>query len=162
MSLVLQILAAHQRFAILSLSKTYTSLPLLVVAQLPVLARASPSDVQVYINNLITMGQLSAVLTPASDPSESILRFQHSLSVDGSGNETQTESKLLKAKDRIEALDQHMQISQRRMELTKEYVEAERKVRRNKAEGSETTNGHDGFSQSHLMDYQEEEILEEL
>ena len=158
---MLQILGAQQRFAIHSLAKVYESLRLSVLATLPVLAGESPSDVEVYIRNLIDTGQLHATLKHASDPSSSILRFDRKSASSGV-DEMQAEKQLLQARSRFEALDAHVQIMQRRTEMSKEYLEAERKVRRSKAEGADAPNGLGSSMHPQMMDFQDEEALEEI
>ena len=123
------------------------------------MAGISISDIQQYVHNLIAMGQLHATLIPDPNPSKSILRFQQE---GGPSDDLDAETELLQAKSRLAALDRHMQISQRRMEVSKEYVEAERKLRKNRTDAAEASQGADRYLPGQMMDYQDEEALEDI
>ena len=118
---------------------------------------------QSYLENLINEGRLDAVLVPATKPEDSVLRFGQS-SGDRTGEaDSVTEAELIAAKQRCEALDLHMQIAQRRMEMSREYIDAERKVRKSRAEGGDVVNGVDGpLSSQPVFEFPDEDALEEL
>jgi hypothetical protein len=128
-----QVIAAHRLFAIRSLSETYAALPIPNLA-----AKLStpnfpqdPNHTQAYTTNLILSGQLNAVLVQPSEPGKpKVLRFAAN-HYEGplAMTEAQQHELLARQQARIEALTRHVQQSQRKFELNKEYLEATRKAR---------------------------------
>ncbi|KAL9614247.1 MAG: hypothetical protein Q9167_001269 [Letrouitia subvulpina] len=124
-SLVNQIPDAFRRFSIMKLQSTYTALPLCTVTQ-----RTSPdpndhAETGRYIQSLIASGQLNATLSqPNDNPHSWILRFATS-SVSGpqARSEQQMHDELKQEMAHITKLGQHIRNSNRKLALSKEYIE---------------------------------------
>ena len=171
--LVVQVLTAHERFAVRALARTYSAVPLAVVAQIPALGGRSATDTQTYVTQLIDAGQLRATLIPnAHDPAQSILRFNTpggpAKSSGGAVEEVgdaATEVRLRAAQRRFAALEPHMQAAQRRLEMSKEFVDGERKARkaRERGEGGAENGVDPGVPGAFAMDFQDDvDALEEM
>ena len=153
--LVVQVLSAHRRFATLSLSRIYSSIPLTAVITMVPSTNDSLEETYSYINGLISDGHLQATLTSPSDLSKSILRFDTSIdkSSEKSRSESQKYAELLKQKEKVEELSWHVQDAQRKLEFSKEFLEATRKAKKNegKRPGSPVPLGVDDFADEEML-----------
>jgi COP9 signalosome complex subunit 3 len=134
MGLVIQVLGAFRRFLIQRLERIYAAVPISVVAQKTSPQPDNVAETEAYVTSLIASGQLNAALEPAKDPSQgSMLRFAIS-SYDGrlAHNEAHHLDELTKQITRFAELDVHVKGAERRLELTKEYLDHTRKVRKGK------------------------------
>ena len=132
MSLVLQVLSAFRRFLILKLGRTYAALPLPDVARVTSPAPINIAETEQYVTQLIASGQLNATLVPAPDSSKpSVLRFAAS-SAEGplARSEAQQYEELVVQTNKMASLAAHMKGMDRRIELSKEYLDWTRKTRR--------------------------------
>jgi len=151
MGLVLQVLEASRRFKILRLERIYAVIPISVVAQLTSPQPNNYAETEAYVTSLIASGQLNATLGPSTDPTKgSMLRFS-TTSTGGplARSETQQYEDLTRQTAKFVQLGKHIKATERRMELSKEYVEWARKNRRNKANGDNMSNhplySNDGY-----------------
>jgi COP9 signalosome complex subunit 3 len=129
--LVLQVYDAFRKFSVLRLANTYAALPLTEVAR-----RTSPDPLDLvetasYITSLIVSGDLKATLTQPQDTSvPATLRFLSSSSV------LQTESDLHRGlqihRAELESILKHLQDSDHRLEISKDYIEKLRSMKRQK------------------------------
>ncbi|KAI9810393.1 MAG: hypothetical protein M1827_006279 [Pycnora praestabilis] len=136
--LLIQILDAHRRFAIINLEKTYSTLSIPEIS-----IRTSPTEndhteVEAYIVSLISSGQLNATLFHPSDPQRpTMLQFASSSTA---GPQAQTEA--VQYKDlqdqtmKIMRLAEHVKETDRRLALSKEYIEWMKKAKKNKGSGA--------------------------
>ena len=132
MSLVLQVLSAFRRFQILKLGRTYAALPILDVARATSPAPINVAETEQYVAQLIASSQLNATLVPSPDPSKpAILRFAGS-SAEGplARSEAQQYHDLVAQTNKMVGLAAQMKGMDRRIELSKEYLEWTRKTRR--------------------------------
>jgi len=126
--LVKQVLQVHRRFQVLALSKTYASVPLVTVASILSSPNhnISPQGISAYLESLISSRQLHATITSSSESSQPALRF---LSTDGAvpEPEAQEQAKLKASASKVQGLAMHIKDAQRRIELSKEYLDASKK-----------------------------------
>lgn len=149
MGLVLQVLDAFRRFLILRLEKTYAAIPISVVARLTSPQPDNHAETEAYVRSLISSGQFNATLEPSAvSGMGSMLRFATS-STGGplARSETQQYENLTRQTAKLAQLDKHFKDTERRMDLSKEYLDWVRKNRRNKAnaENSTSQNPFDGY-----------------
>jgi len=149
MSLILQVLDAFRRFLILRLERTYAAIPISAVAQLTSPQPDNHAETEAYVNSLISSGQLNATLEVSAVPGMgSMLRFATS-STGGplARSEAQQYENLTQQTTKLAQLGKHIKDTERRMELSKEYLDWVRKNRRNKAsaENSTSQNPFDGY-----------------
>ena len=138
MGLVLQVLDAHRRFLILKLEKTYAALPISLVAQQTSPHPENHAETEAYVHSLIASGQLNATLAATANSTKpSMLRFSTSTNSDGplAYSEAQQYEDLTRQTARFEQLANHMKDTERRLELSKEYMEWARKNKWSKAGG---------------------------
>ena len=138
MGLVLQVLDAHRRFLILKLENTYAALPISLVAQQTSPHPDNHAETEAYVNSLIASGQLNATLTASADPTKpSMLRFSTSTDSDEplAHSEAQQYEDLIRQTAKFEQLAKHMKDTERRLELSKEYMEWARKNKKSKGSG---------------------------
>lgn len=135
--LALQIISAHRRFAVINVSKTFAAISIPALAQRTSQIPDDVAETENYVASLIADGQLNATLTASPDPNKpSIVRFAD-FNQKGSlvRTEKQRHNELLRHKHRMDILTKHMEGVDRKMELTKEYVEWTRKTRKAKETG---------------------------
>ncbi|MCJ1225691.1 hypothetical protein MMC12_002340 [Toensbergia leucococca] len=136
--LLLQVLDAFRRFAIVKLGNTFAALTMADVA-----LRTSPGpkdwvETENYVTSLINSGHLNATVTRSQDLAKpSILRFAASST---EGPQARSEQKqlddLATQAERIQNLDYHVKEAGMRMALTKEYIDSARKSQKSKDSGS--------------------------
>lgn len=156
-SLVTQIPDAFRRFSIMKLQSTYTALPLYTVTQ-----RTSPdpndhAETGRYIQSLIALGHLNATLSqPNENPRSWILRFATS-SVSGpqARSEQQMYDELRQEMARITKLGQHIRNSNRKLTLSKEYIEV---LKHAMNTGTAEGDGNESFPGYGLGDEMDEDI----
>ncbi|MCJ1389811.1 hypothetical protein MMC18_002668 [Xylographa bjoerkii] len=148
MGLVLQVLNAFRRFLILKLEKTYAALPISLVAQQTSPQPSNIAETESYLTSLIASGQLNATLVPSAETS--VLRFA-STSHDGplARSEMQNFQDLQMQTEKFSYLTRHIKDTERRLELSKEYLEWARKNQKSKDAGAGTANpgttGNSGY-----------------
>ncbi|MCJ1321225.1 hypothetical protein MMC15_006569 [Xylographa vitiligo] len=151
MGLVLQVLNAFRRFLILKLEKTYAALPISLIAQQTSPQPNNIAETESYLTSLIASGQLNATLVPSTNIAETaILRFA-ATSHDGplARSEMQNFKDLHKQTVKFTYLTRHIKDTERRLELSKDYLEWARKNQKPKDTGPETANqgtmGNNGY-----------------
>lgn len=119
------------------LEKTYVALRILDVAH-----RTSPepndyAETAVYVSSLISSGYLNAVLTKSSEePHTWILRFATSSTTGPKGRTEQEQYEdLVEQTNRTVKLSDHVREADRRLGLSKEYLDWARRVQKNKDAG---------------------------
>ena len=138
--LVLFVLAAHRRHKVSKLSDTYSSLTVTQVSELTSVA-PSDADAAQYIENLIAEKQLDALLTKPPDHEglgDLVLTFDAPLQQSRKPLELVQEQLVAAAK--LATVKNHMAATQRRVELSKDYLAAAKKIRR--AEDGKAAGGH--------------------
>ena len=138
MGLVLQVLNAFRRFLILKLEKTYAALPISLVAEQTSPQPTNIAETASYLTSLIASGQLNATLSSSTNTAgTSVLRFA-ATSHDGplARTETQNFEELQKQTERFTYLTRHIKDTERRLELSKEYLEWARKNQKSKDAGA--------------------------
>jgi COP9 signalosome complex subunit 3 len=129
--LVLQVYDAFRKFAVLRLADSYAALPLTDVAR-----RTSPNpsdlvETASYITTLIMSGNLQATLTQPSGPNTpATLRFSSSSAA--LGTEADHNQGLQMQKVELESIMKHLQDSDHRFEISKEYIERLRLMKKQK------------------------------
>lgn len=160
-SLVTQIPDAFRRFSIMKLQSTYTALPLYTVTQ-----RTSPdpndhAETGRYIQSLIALGHLHATLSqPNENPRSWILRFATS-SVSGpqARSEEQMYNELQQEMARITKLRQHIRSSNRKLTLSKDYIE----VLKNAMNTGTAEGGGNEFPTGYeAVDEMDEDLIQDL
>ena len=151
MGLVLQVLNAFRRFLILKLEKTYAALPISLIAQQTSPQPNNIAETESYLTSLIASGQLNATLVPSTNIAETaILRFA-ATSHDGplARSEMQNFKDLHKQTVKFTYLTRHIKDTERRLELSKDYLEWARKNQKPKDTGPGTANqgtmGNNGY-----------------
>lgn len=154
--LVLQVYDAFRKFSVLRLANIYAALPLTEVAR-----RTSPEPSDVveaasYITRLIVSGDLKATLTqPQDTTTPATLRFLTSSSVPGT--EADLHYDLTAHKAELESILKHLQDSDHRLEISKEYIEKLRGLRRHKEQGMKV-----GGSGGQVMSEFDEDVMADL
>lgn len=128
--LVRQVIRHFTESQVISLSKTYVSLPLEDIAHH---LGEDPEVAEHYLGSLVASGQLNATLE-RPDTASPILRF-HSNRSSGplARSEKQLHADLVGQKQRILELADHLKDADRRLRLSKEYVDYA-KTRRDRKE----------------------------
>ena len=131
--IVLQVMDAFRRFSILKLGQTYAALTIAEVAQ-----RTSddPNDLDGtarYLMLMISNHQLNAALTKAEDVGRWVLRFGASSTTGPlARTEEQLNEEINKQLTRTAILSNHVRELDRKMGLSKEYIEWAKKVPKDK------------------------------
>ncbi|KAA6413378.1 MAG: hypothetical protein FRX48_03124 [Lasallia pustulata] len=135
--LLLQVLEAFRRFAVKRLEKTYAALSVSEIAR-----RTSPdpnnqAETEHYLSSLIANGYLNATLIQSSDLSyPSILRFATSPTTGPlARSEAQAYEELVEQTARISKLTEHIKETDRRLAMTKEYIDWAKRTRKQKDAG---------------------------
>lgn len=142
--LLIQVLDALRRFSIQKLENTYVAVSIPEVG-----ARTSPiptnhSETEAYIVSLISAGQLNATLSQSGDPSKpSILRFSGTSTTDQRSQSEATQyANLVKQTQKIKTLAEHVRVTDKRLCLSKEYIEWVKKAKKTKEAGGRAADGN--------------------
>ena len=118
--LIIEVIAAHRRFAILNLRKTYTALSIEDVARF---TSPEPDNVQetlTHVQNLITTGFLQAQLTASKSGGLGVLRFlEPSATVQ---SEDQVQAILTQKTTQLQALLLHISDYDHQIEVHSDYL----------------------------------------
>jgi len=154
--LVVQVYDAFRKFSVLRLANIYAALPLTEVAR-----RTSPEpsdlvETASYITMLIVSGDLNATLTQPQDPTvPATLRFL------SSSSEPRTEADLhhhlQMQKAELESILKHLQDSDHRLEISKDYIEKLRSMKKQKEQEAKA-----GSSGGQQMADVEEDVMADL
>jgi len=155
--LMVEVFQAFRKFAVSHLGKTFAALPMAEVAR-----RTSPdgqdlAETTAYLQRLIATGDLSAIITTAANGDQT-LRFS-SLSKSAK-SEAQVETALAARTQALQILLKHVQDTEHRMEVTKEYIDYLKKLR--KLKDDDKKNGDSGPGRSATVDDVDEDMMEEF
>lgn len=114
-----------------------------------------------YVEHLIATNQLSATLYHSNIKKDMFLRFTPPRSTDLSKSELERRRlhDILRQKQRMEMLSVHMTETRRKLELSKEFIDLERKVRKNAVAAKEDE--ENGVGGTTLLPTQEFEAMDE-
>lgn len=127
--LVVEVMQAQRKYAVLKMARLFASLPISQVdAHIPTDHDGTPT--QVYLQSLISSGELRATMTPASDGSDQILRFLPGGS--DTRSEAEIEQRLNDRAQQLQAFVKHVNDAEHRMEISKEYVDMLKKLKKNR------------------------------
>ncbi|KAJ9603660.1 hypothetical protein H2200_011846 [Cladophialophora chaetospira] len=154
--LMVEVYQAFRKFAVLKLGRTFAALSVAEVAR-----RSSPDpsnldDTKAYLGALITSGALNAVITDGSDGGQT-LRFSSSSA--SAKSESQIESALATRTQELQVLLKHVQDTEHRLEVTKEYVDYLKKLKKMKEDEKKTSGT--GAGRSAAVDDVDEDMMEE-
>lgn len=142
--LLVQVLDALRRLSIQKLENTYLAVSIPEVG-----ARTSPNptdhaETETYVVSLISAGHLNATISQSGDPAKpSILRFAGISTPDQrSQSEATHYAELVKQTQRILKLAEHVQTTDRRLCLSKEYIEWAKKAKKAKEAGGGAADGN--------------------
>ena len=131
MGLVMQLVDAHRKFAVLRLANTFAAIPISEVAR-----RTSPNpdnvpETKSYLTSLIESGEISAQI------SNSVLRFLPSKS--SLKSESAKKAQLASATIELQTLLKHVSDNDHKLEVSKEYIEMLKRMK--KAQEASSKNG---------------------
>jgi COP9 signalosome complex subunit 3 len=125
--LMVEVYQAFRKFAVLKLGRTFAALPLAEVARRTSPDAANVDETRAYLEMLIASGALRATITAGQS-----LRFLPSAS--STKSEAQIESALALQSQELQIVLKHIQDTEHRMEVAKEYIEYLRKLKKLKEE----------------------------
>lgn len=133
MGLVFQVIDAFRRFSILKLGQTYIALTIADVAKR---TSDNPNDYNGtahHLMSLISAGQLNATITQANDVRNWVLRFATSSTTGPlARTEEQINEEIIKQFAHTTALSNHVKELDRKMGLSKEYIDWAKKAQKSK------------------------------
>lgn len=133
LDLVREVLQAHRKFAVLKLGRIYASIPVSMVdAQVPTQPGTMPT--LNYLQLLISEGELRGTLTPTADGSDFFLRFLPEAA--GSRSEAEIEALLQNRARELQILIKHVHEADHRMQISKEYIDMLKKLKKNRDDDS--------------------------
>lgn len=156
--LMVEVYEAFRKFSVLRLGKTFAALSVAEIAK-----RTSPdptnlNETQVYLEGLIANGALNAVIAQANGSQGQILRF---LPTSASlKSEAQVKVALASQTRELEDLLRHVQDSEHRIELSREYIDWLKKLKKMKDEEKKTGGARNGRSAA--VDDVDEDVMEEF
>ena len=155
--LMVEVYQSFRKFAVSSLGKTFVALPIAEVARRTSLDGQNLAETTAYLQGLIASGALNAVITDGVNGGRT-LRFLSSLK--SASSEVQVESALATQTQELQVLLKHVQDTEHRLEVTKEYVDYLKKLRKLKDEDKKT--GGTGAGRSATVDNVDEDMMEEF
>lgn len=144
--LVVELFHAFRKFQIQKLGNTFAALPIAEVA-----ARTSPDplnlkDTTDYIDILIRNGDLKAVLSTSPATGEQTLRFLGMAATNSSKSEVQVAQSLSRQRTELQSLLQAINNNDHRLEISKEYIDMLKKLKKAKETGGLNPDGGGGRS----------------
>ncbi|KAH8821108.1 hypothetical protein F5884DRAFT_766646 [Xylogone sp. PMI_703] len=138
--LIIQVLAAYQKYEIRNLAKTYSKISVSEVLSLTMSAETgdylpSAEAVELLIRQMIADGSLQASLSPSSSENPGVLTFSPT-----NGpvlSEVEIQKELAAATKRIQALTQEIKQTDRSLTHEKEYIKHAQKQKKNAKNGLE-------------------------
>lgn len=126
--LMVEVYRAFREFSIVRLSKVFAALSVAEIARRTSPDAADIEETRSYLVTLIANGDISAVLTNSEDGQETTLRF---LPASASlRSETQVETVLASQTRELQILLKHIQDTEHRMEISKEYIDFLKKLKK--------------------------------
>lgn len=153
MGLVFEVVQAHRKYSVLKMAKLFTSIP---VSQLEAYLPADENDMplQAYLQNLISSGDLRATMTSSPDGADQVLRFLPEGS--SSRSEAEIEQHLSNRSQQLQALIKHVGEAEHRLEISKEYVDMLKKLKKNR---DDDNNKGPGSKPSAPLDEMDEDMM---
>lgn len=156
--LMVEVYQAFRRFSVLKLGRTFVALSIAEVAR-----RTSPhgsdlNETRAYLQGLIASGELKAVISDGGNNGQ-ILRFLSSSKP--AKSETQVESALALQTQELQILLKHVQDSEHRMEISKEYIDYLKKLKKIK-DDEKKANPTGSGGRSAAVDDVDEDMMEEF
>lgn len=132
--LVIELYHAFRKFQVQKLGKTFAALPIAEVA-----ARTSPNptdltETTTYITRLIANGDLNAILSASPNTGQPTLRFLGTATT-SSKTEVQIAESLSHQRAELQALLHAISNSDHRLEISKEYIDMLKKLKKGKEAG---------------------------
>ena len=158
--LMIEVFHAHRRFAVKNLGKTYAALSVTEVAKQTSPGPNNTSETLSYLRNLIETGRLNATLTPSKDGQDQILRFLPDSA--GQKPETVVEQELALKTQQLQLLLKQVSDVDHRTELSKEYIDYLRKLKRTRDEDSKKDSGGGSKGKGASVDEFDEDVMEEF
>lgn len=155
--LVLQVFDAFRRFSVLKLENTYAALSIPEIARRTFSDASDLAETESYIMSLIASGDLRATLSQSPAASgHSTLRFgSSSAGTPLARSELELQQELAVQTNHLMNITKHIQENDKRMELSKEYIDYLRKVKKSKE-----AEGKDGGS--HMDNVNEYDVDEDM
>ena len=155
--LMVEVYQAFRKFAVLNLGKTFAALSIAEVAR-----RTSPDvrdldETKAYLGTLIASGALRAVITDGANEDQT-LRFLASTT--STRSEAPVEALLAAHTQELQILLKHVDDTEHRMEVTKEYVDYLKKLK--KIRDDDKKNGGTSTGRSAAVDDVDEDMMEEF
>lgn len=131
--LVMEVFSAHRKYVVLNLGKTFASIP---VSQVEAYLPQDPDNTPAvtYLQNLIASGDLRATITPLANGSDHTLRFLSDAA--NKKSEIETEADLNNRAQHLQGLLKHIGELEHRMQISKEYIEMLKKLKKNRDDDS--------------------------
>lgn len=144
------------RFFVIGLQKTYSAIHLSQVAQW---LSQKPDEIHDFIEELVASGLLNASIDYQDGPNQGpVLRFFSNSAGPLAKTEEEYHAKLVEQTNRTNAMVDHVKLADRRVTLTKEYIESARKKLKNKdADGP--VGGDDMDMDPEWTGYQDEDLM---
>lgn len=138
--LVIQVLDASRKFSVLRLERTFAALSIPEVVARARLQDKTVEETEAFVNSLISSGELKGTLLQSADPSKpTILRFTSATS--DAFSEAEIRDELAAQKQRLNKLLGHIQASDHKLELGREYIDNLRRDRKRKIAAGKNGSG---------------------
>lgn len=149
----MQVYDAFRRFAVIKLGKTFAALSIPQVAQRTSPTPSDLAETERFVASLIAAGDLNATLSESGNSQQpAILRFT-AYSASSDSEEALQRELALQSNDLTEMM-KHVQDDDARIELSKEYIEYLRKLKRSKEAQEKDGGGPDDFDEDMMADLQ--------
>ncbi|ETI24994.1 hypothetical protein G647_04364 [Cladophialophora carrionii CBS 160.54] len=155
--LMVEVYQAFRKFAVLKLGRTFAALSIAEVARRTSPDASNLGETKAYLGALIASGALNAVITDGSNGGQT-LRFLSSST--SAKSEAQVESALVAQAQDLQTLLQHVQDTEHRLEVSREYVDYLRKLKKLKEEDKKSSGT--GAGRSAAMEDVDEDMMEEF
>ena len=154
--LMVEVYQGFRKFAVLKLGRTFAALSIAEVAR-----RTSPDpsnleETKAYLQALIGSGALNAVVTDDGNGGQS-LRFSSSST--SAKSESQIESALATRTQELQILLKHVQDTEHGLEVTREYIDYLKKLKKSKEDDKKT--GAQGGGRPAAVDDVDEDMMKE-
>jgi COP9 signalosome complex subunit 3 len=160
--LMVEIFNAHRKFAISRLGKTYAAIPVAEIARQTSTEPEDAIETLVYLQDLITTGSLNATITHAQNGTDPMLRFLPESSSQRS--EDLVEQELAIKSQELQALLKHIADIENRTEISREYVEFLRKLKKTRDDDKKdaASTAAAKAKQATSLDEVDEEMMDEF
>lgn len=138
--LMVEVFDAFRKFSVLRLGRTFAALPITEVARITSPGSASVDETGSYLESLIANGDIKATISDPDDNGDQILRFHPAAT--SAKSEAEVERDLAAQTQELQSLLSHIHDTEHRMEVSREYIEYLKKLK--KAKDEEKKNGGTG------------------